>query len=98
MNESEHHRMKQPLQAALQPTQESEIGDQGSKSIERLLRQALPRIKDQAELSYDLWPAMLRRLDQRSAPVPWFDWVLMGGLAAVIVAFPAAIPMLLYYL
>ncbi len=78
--------------------QGSGIGDQGSESMERLLRQALPRMEDDTELPHDLWPAMLRRLDQRPAAVPWFDWALMGGLATVIVAFPSSIPMLLYYL
>ena len=70
--------------------------------MERLLQRALPRIEDDAELSRDLWPAMRRRLHAESVPVmvriPWFDWALMGGLAAMVVAFPAAIPMLLYYL
>jgi hypothetical protein len=66
--------------------------------MEHLLRRALPRIEDDAGLSHDLWPAMLRRLDDRRLAVPWFDWALMGGLAAMVVAFPAAIPMLLYYL
>ncbi|HEY1987169.1 MAG TPA: hypothetical protein VGG85_17270 [Terracidiphilus sp.] len=78
--------------------QGSGVRDQGAESLEKLLRAAVPRIDDDAELAHDLWPAMLRRLDERSAAVPWFDWVLMGGLAAVVVAFPAAIPMLLYYL
>jgi hypothetical protein len=42
---------------------------------------------------------MLRRLDERrKVHVPWFDWVLAGGLAAVLAMFPAWIPMLLYYL
>jgi hypothetical protein len=71
--------------------------------MERLLRQALPRIEDDAELSRDLWPAMRQRLHAaESVPamvrIPWFDWALMGGLVAMVVAFPAAIPMLLYYL
>jgi hypothetical protein len=70
--------------------------------MERLLRAALPRIEDDAGLSHDLWPAMLRRLDEESLPamvrIPWFDWALMGGMAAMVVAFPTAIPMLLYYL
>ena len=70
--------------------------------MERLLRRALPRIDDDAGLSHDLWPVMLRRLDAESlhamVRIPWFDWALMGGLVAMVVTFPAAIPMLLYYL
>jgi type VI protein secretion system component VasF len=73
--------------------------EQGTEDVERLLRHALPRIKDDAELDRDLWPAMLRRLDERrKVHVPWFDWVLAGGLVAVLALFPAWIPMLLYYL
>jgi hypothetical protein len=42
---------------------------------------------------------MLRRLEEhRKVRVPWFDWVLAGGLAAVLAVFPAWIPLLLYYL
>lgn len=74
--------------------------DQGSeRSLERLLRQSVPRIQDDAPPDKDLWPAMLRRLEERrKVHVPWFDWVLAGGLAAVLAMFPAWIPMLLYYL
>ena len=73
--------------------------EQGTEGVVRLLRQALPRIADDNELDRDLWPAMLRRLDERrKVNVPWFDWVLAGGLATVLALFPAWIPMLLYYL
>jgi hypothetical protein len=74
--------------------------DQGSEQrLERLMRQALPRVPDDAELGRDLWPAMLRKLEEhRKVHIPWFDWVLAGGLAAVLAVFPAWIPVLLYYL
>jgi type VI protein secretion system component VasF len=73
--------------------------EQGTEAVERLLRQALPRIEDDPELDRDLWPAMLRKLDERrKIRVPWFDWVLAGGLAAALAVFPAWIPVLLYYL
>jgi hypothetical protein len=78
--------------------QETADRGQGSESLEKLLRAAVPRVEEDADLARDLWPAMLRRLDQQPVAVPWFDWVLMGGLAAAVAAFPAAIPMLLYYL
>jgi hypothetical protein len=75
------------------------IRDQATETVERLLRQALPRIEDDAELDHDLWPAMLRKLEERrKVNVPWFDWVLAGGLAALLAVFPAWIPLLLYYL
>jgi hypothetical protein len=34
----------------------------------------------------------------RLKAVPWFDWALAGGVALLAVAFPAAVPVLLYYL
>jgi len=46
----------------------------------------------------DLWPQVLRRLDEAPARVPWFDWVLAGVLAALLVLSPEVIPALFYYL
>ena len=75
--------------------------------IKELLRQAMPPVGAEAEPapepSIDLWPAVLRRLDTQPAAQPrlnwvWFDWALLAGVLAVTVAFPASIPMLLYYL
>jgi hypothetical protein len=68
--------------------------------IERLLKQSLSPTGTQprAALERDLWPAMLRRLDQRSAAVPWFDWALLAALVVGLVIFPSAIPVLLYHL
>jgi hypothetical protein len=73
--------------------------EHGTEGVERLLRKALLRIEDGSELDRDLWPAMLQRLEERrKVHVPWFDWVLAGGLAALLAVFPAWIPVLLYYL
>jgi hypothetical protein len=68
--------------------------------IEHLLRQSLPATDAQprAELQRDLWPAMLRRLEQRSFAVPWFDWALLAALVVCVAVFPGAIPVLLYHL
>jgi hypothetical protein len=71
--------------------------------IKHLLKQALPPVAPDAEPAHDLWPAVLRRLDAKSAgaslrTIPWFDWALIAGLALFAVAFPATIPVLLYYL
>ena len=83
-------------------------GNQGNKGSGTgwcgLLRQALPPMEDTPGASRDLWPDMQRRLRAESAPVaakvrvPWFDWALAGGLAVLLAAFPAWIPVLLYYL
>ena len=51
------------------------------QEIKDLLQQAFPA--PDAELQRDLWPAMLRKLDQAPVRVPWYDW----GLAAVLAGF-----------
>jgi hypothetical protein len=71
--------------------------------IKQLLQQALPPIEGEAEPRRDLWPAMLRRLDDGPAEpalllVPWFDWALLAGLLGLAAFFPASIPVFLYYL
>ena len=79
---------------------------------EHLLRQALPPVEAEhgpvPEPRVDLWPAVLRRLDEQPVAQSWlswvrrgsswFDWALLAGVAAVVAAFPASIPLLLYYL
>lgn len=67
-------------------------------TMKKLLQQALPPADGSDEPSHDLWPDVLRKLDEKSAPVPWFDWALIGGLIVLAVSSPASIPMLLYYL
>jgi len=76
------------------------------EQTKQLLKQALPPVASNAEPERDLWPAVLRRLDEdavaprcaTSQPVPWFDWALLGGLVVFAVSFPATIPVFLYYL
>lgn len=67
-----------------------------------LLKSAMPRVDDDSDLPRDLWPAMLRRMDEQSsrgaASVPWFDWALAGGLVAFAALAPRTIPVILYYL
>ena len=68
--------------------------------VKELLKRAIPPIRD-TELRHDLWPQMLRKLEEHSAPVftvPWFDWALAAVLGAALVFFPGAIPALLYHL
>lgn len=75
-------------------------GAQDSTEFDELrekLRGALPALQ-QAELRRDLWPDMLRRLEQPPIRVSWFDWALLGVAAAAAIFFPALIPALLYHL
>ena len=78
------------------------MNEQDEKRIEQLLKKSQPPLGDQvgAEIRHDLWPAMLRRMDNeaRHSAVPWFDWALLAAVAAWLAFFPGAIPVLLYHL
>jgi hypothetical protein len=74
--------------------------EEKDKEIKELLKQALAPA-ERTELQRDLWPQMLRKLEEQPAAigaVPWFDWALAAILGAVLVSFPGAIPALLYHL
>ncbi|HEY1256779.1 MAG TPA: hypothetical protein VGF01_18555 [Terracidiphilus sp.] len=70
--------------------------------LKALLQRALPPVNKDAAPPRDLWPAMLRQLDAKAAPVfsGWalFDGALLAGLVGFVLLFPASIPLLLYYL
>jgi hypothetical protein len=70
--------------------------DHNDQEIRELLKQSI-RPANQ-ELERDLWPQMLRRLEERSAAVPWFDWALLVLVALWFLLVPNTIPMLLYHL
>jgi hypothetical protein len=78
---------------------------------QKLLRQAIKPVEGQPEPGRDLWPDVLRRLDAEQQTQPgaglaapprfnwvFFDWALLAGLLTLAGAFPASIPVLLYYL
>ena len=54
--------------------------------MKALLRQAFPA--SETELQRDLWPNMLQRLNTSAITVPWYDWALIAGLAAVVIILP----------
>lgn len=72
------------------------------EQLKDLLRKAMPLIENLPDAPRDLWPAMLRRMDQQTsrsvANVPWFDWALGGALIAFAAMAPRTIPVILYYL
>jgi len=78
--------------------------EQGTEGLAALLRAAVPPVSEDTQPKRDLWPQMQARLHEdggnaaRLKAVPWFDWALAGGVALVAVAFPAVVPVLLYYL
>jgi hypothetical protein len=84
--------------------------EQEEKKVADLLKQSLTPANP--DLHRDLWPQMLRRLDQRTtqrhwfaailarpglSAVPWFDWALLAVLVLGICAFPRSIPIWLYH-
>jgi hypothetical protein len=79
--------------------------EENSKEIKAFLKAAIAPVEN-FDLRRDLWPQMLRKLDEQPSPVdptpmnkvPWFDWALAGILAASLFFFPGAIPALLYHL
>ena len=81
------------------PLEKSEFAD-----MQKMLRDALPPVDELAnggDLRPDLWPDMLRRMEQRAGPVlwrvPWFDWALLAVAGAMAILFPALIPALVYH-
>jgi hypothetical protein len=73
--------------------------------MKQLLRQAVPPVEADTEPARDLWPQVLKRLDDDAAgDAParsrwvWLDVALLAGLAVLGVSFPTMIPLLLYYL
>ncbi len=74
--------------------------EENNKEFKDLLKQAIAPTQDTG-LRRDLWPQMLRKLEEQPVPlvsVPWFDWALAAILSAVLVFFPGSIPALLYHL
>ncbi len=67
---------------------------------DRMIREALKQSfrPVDTELRRDLWPAVLRKLQARPAPVPWYDWVLMGVSVGVFLFFPQLILVFAYHL
>jgi hypothetical protein len=67
------------------------------EKFRELLRSAIAPAAD-LELKRDLWPKMLRKLDERAPRVSWLDWALVALLAMWFLFSPEAIPLLLYHL
>ena len=80
------------------------------KKLAELLKKSLTPLSP--ELNRDLWPRMLRRLDEQHparswiaalfspaafAAVPWFDWAMLAVLVVGLCLFPRSIPIWLYH-
>lgn len=73
------------------------MSEANNEKIRELLRRAIPPVANR-ELKRDLWPQMLRRLEERPAQVPWFDWALVAVVAIWLFFSPETILVLLYHL
>lgn len=70
---------------------------QNDQKLRELLRRAIAPLADR-ELKRELWPQMLRKLDQRAIRVSWLDWALVALLAVLFFLFPETILGVLYHL
>lgn len=66
--------------------------------FQKFLREAVPPVEADSEPARDLWPTVLRSLSEQSTKPGLFDLALLVGLAGLVVIFPSAIPIFLYYL
>lgn len=72
------------------------MNDHDERELRAVLKGNVPRAR--AELRRDLWPAMLRRLEEQPRRVAWIDWALAATIASLLLLFPKAIPLLMYHL
>ncbi|HXY01283.1 MAG TPA: hypothetical protein VEI54_10205 [Candidatus Limnocylindrales bacterium] len=73
------------------------MNEREREEIKRLLKEFVPAA-GQTELGRDLWPTMLKRLEQQPIRMPWWDWALLAGVTVLFCLFPGMIPALLYHL
>jgi hypothetical protein len=76
------------------------MNNEETNKVKELLKEAVTPMQN-TELRRDLWPQMLRRLEEQPLAihnVPWFDWALASLAAAALLFFPGIIPALFYHL
>lgn len=71
--------------------------DRAADFVRQQLKSALPPLND-AELTVDLWPRMLRRLEAAPVTFGWFETILAGLVAIAFIVFPELLPAMLYHL
>lgn len=85
------------------------MNEQEQNKIADLLKESVPPVK--AQPRRDLWPQMLRRLEEHPhrnwfavmfsagalSSVPWFDWALLAALIVGLCVSPKTIPIWLYH-
>ena len=66
------------------------------RQIGDALKRSFPPVH--TELGRDLWPQVLRKLDDRPVRIPWYDWALVALSTAMFLAFPRLILVFVYHL
>jgi hypothetical protein len=72
------------------------MNNQEDRKLREFLKANMRPVETEARR--DLWPQMLRRLEEGARPVPWFDWALVGAMLMWLVLFPKTISVFLYHL
>jgi hypothetical protein len=73
------------------------MSDRNAEHIRTMLQEAMPPWTD-TELKRDLWPEMLRRIDEQPAGLGWLDYLLAAALSLCVFLYPELVPSLLYHL
>ena len=73
------------------------MNERNDEKLRKILQSAIPPLED-PELKRDLWPQMLRRLEERTIRVSWLDWALVALVIVCLLVFPEVIPGVLYQL
>ena len=73
------------------------MNERNEEKLRELLRSAVAPVAD-TELNQDLWPRMLRKLDEQTIQASWLDWALIALVPVWFFFFPDVIPALLYHL
>lgn len=73
------------------------MSDQQHREFAKRLQDAMPPTP-QTELERDLWPQMLRRMDQQAPRISIWDWAAAALLLGGCLFLPSVIPVLLYHL
>ena len=73
------------------------MNERNDEEFRELLKDAVAPVAD-TELRQDLWPRMLRKMDESTIRASWLDWALIALLPVWFFFFPQVIPALLYHL
>jgi hypothetical protein len=70
--------------------------DSNTEFVRGYLKSAMPPWP--GDLNRDLWPDMLRRIQEAPAAFGWFEAALLAAILASVVAVPEFLPVILFHL